>query len=74
VSLGACPLTGVVTHVADVGRHNVIDLQIGETQVRAIAEGKVPPIGQSVNVDFRPDKTMVYRDGHIVSRATGDIG
>ena len=71
VSLGDGPLKGEVIHVADVGRHNVIDLRIGQSQVRAIAEGAVPPIGEAMAVAFRPDKTRIYRDGHIVSQPAG---
>ena len=72
VSLADSGIPGTVRKVADVGRHNVVDVLIGETRVAAIFDGPVPAPGEAVHLQFRRDHTRLYADGWLVSEAEGE--
>ncbi len=71
VTIGTEGLPAHISKVSDVGRHNVVDLMLGDTRIRAIVDGTVPEPGTAVNVSFRADQTRLYRDGWIASAAKG---
>lgn len=64
--------TGVpatITKVADVGRHFVIDARVGNTALKAVSEHGAPDQGATVNLNFPPEQSRVYRDGWIATEA-----
>jgi len=69
VSLSKAGIPAKVTRVTDVGRHAVVDAQIGNTGVKAIINGDLPPMGATVHLDFQQDQTRIYKDGWIASEA-----
>ncbi len=71
VSLGADGIAGTVRKVSDVGRHNVVDVLIGETRVAVITEAAAPAPGEAVHLQFRRDQTRLYSDGWLVTDAGG---
>jgi glycerol transport system ATP-binding protein len=60
-------LPAQVIKISDVGRHFVVEVQIGESRLKVIVEGTAPTQGETVNVSFIPEKTRVYRDGWIAT-------
>ncbi len=71
VSLGESGIEGVVRKAADVGRHNVIEVVVGETRISAITEGDRPEKDATVHLQFRPDQTRLYADGWLATEAGG---
>lgn len=71
ITIGPQGLAATVRKVSDIGRHNVIDLMLGGTRIRAISEGDAPDPGSQVFVSFRQDQTRLYRDGWIATTAGG---
>ena len=71
VVIGSGPLDAEITKVADVGRHNVVELRIGDSLIKAIVEGDVPDAGSQISVGFDAARTRIYRDGRIASRPEG---
>ncbi len=69
VSLAETGLPARVSKVADVGRHSVLEAMVGDTPVKAVIEGPVPPQGETVHLAFRPEQTRLYRDGWIATEA-----
>ncbi|WP_227270173.1 ABC transporter ATP-binding protein [Roseobacter weihaiensis] len=70
VSLSDAGLPAQVRKVSDVGRHAVVEAMVGNTPVKAIVEGEVPPQGDTVHLAFRTDQTRLYRDGWIATEAS----
>jgi len=64
-------LAGQVRKVSDVGRHNVVEVMLGDIQVRAIVQGQAPAQGDTVHLSFKQDQTRLYRDGWIASEQAG---
>lgn len=71
VEIGTSGLPAIVRKVSDVGRHNVVELMLGETSLKAIVESAAPNTGDSVHVSFQQHNTRLYRDGWIATRAAG---
>ncbi len=71
VSLGGDGIAGTVRKVLDVGRHNVVDVLIGDTRVAVITEDAAPAPGDTVHLQFRRDQTRLYADGWLVTDAGG---
>ncbi len=69
VGIGDTGIPAQVTKVSDVGRHYVIDAQVGDMTLKAVSEEAVPEKGASVHLAFRPEQTRVYRDGWIATEA-----
>ncbi|QGX97585.1 ABC transporter ATP-binding protein [Roseovarius faecimaris] len=67
VSLADTGLPATVRKVSDVGRHAVVEAMVGDTPVKAITSGALPPQGEAVHLAFRPDQTRAYRDGWIAT-------
>jgi len=67
ISLAAEGIPAHVVKVADVGRHFVIDAQVGGSRLKVVTEGVVPNQGEAISLRFAPDKTRVYRDGRIAT-------
>ncbi|MCV6574785.1 MAG: ABC transporter ATP-binding protein [Cohaesibacter sp.] len=64
-------LEAVVRKVSDVGRHNVVEAMIGETAISAITDDHTPNQGESIHLEFDPQKTRLYRDGWIATTRAG---
>jgi len=62
-----------VRKVSDVGRHNVVDVLIGETRVSVITQAAAPAPGDTVHLQFRRDQTRLYADGWLVTDAEGSV-
>ncbi|MFQ1699485.1 ABC transporter ATP-binding protein [Loktanella agnita] len=69
VSLGDHGLPAVVSKVSDIGRHAVVEAKVGNATVKAIVEGEAPVQGAATHLAFDPEKTRLYRDGWIATRA-----
>ncbi len=69
VGIGDTGIPAQVTKVSDVGRHYVIDAQVGDMTLKAVSEEAVPEKGASVHLAFRPEQTRVYRDRWIATEA-----
>jgi glycerol transport system ATP-binding protein len=69
VRLSDTGLPATVRKIADIGRHNVVELMLGETSVKAIIDGETPNQGDAVKVTFQQDQTRLYCDGWIASSA-----
>lgn len=67
VALSDTGIEARVSKVADVGRHSVVEVVVGDTPVKAVVEGDVPGQGEAVHLAFRPDQTRLYRDGWIAT-------
>ncbi len=70
VALADTGMSARVTRVADVGRHSVVEVRIGDHFVKARTESTPPEQGSEVHLAFEPAQTRAYRDGWIVSEAT----
>ncbi len=68
ISLGSGPLEAEIVKVADVGRHNVVELRLGNSLIKAIVENDVPATGTRVAIGFDPARTRIYRGGRIASQ------
>ena len=71
VRITAKGLPATVRKVSDIGRHNVVELMLGDTSIKAIVEGDAPNQGDVVHVSFQQDQTRLYCDGWIASSAGG---
>ena len=69
VSFANKGLPAQVTRVSDVGRHVVVEAQLGDLPVKAIVGGKPPEQGSKVHLSFDPTQTRAYRDGWIATEA-----
>ncbi|PRY26957.1 carbohydrate ABC transporter ATP-binding protein (CUT1 family) [Aliiruegeria haliotis] len=69
VSLADSGIEAVVRKVSDVGRHIVVETLIGEDRVAAIVKDNAPATGETVHLNFRPDRTRLYRDGWLATTA-----
>ncbi|SNT40612.1 ABC transporter ATP-binding protein [Tropicimonas sediminicola] len=69
VSLAESGVEAVVRKVSDVGRHIVVETQVGEDRVAAIIKENAPETGETVHLNFRPDRTRLYRDGWLATTA-----
>ena len=67
ISLGENGLDATVTRITDVGRHAVIDARVGDALVKAIVEQNIPNQGDSVQLEFQPAQTRIYKDGWLAS-------
>ncbi len=67
VSLSQSGIPAQVVKVADIGRHFVINAQVGNSVVKAITGGEAPAQGATVHLSFQPDQTRIYRDGRIAT-------
>ena len=70
VTHGQGGIEGKVRRVADVGRHNLVESLIGGNRVSAIVEGPAPEVGESIRLQFQPERTRLYADGWIASERT----
>jgi glycerol transport system ATP-binding protein len=71
VSIGGTGVPAQVIKVSDVGRHFVVEAQVGQSRLKAITEETAPEQGETVNLSFIPEKTRVYRDGWIATEVAG---
>ncbi len=71
ITISDTGLKATVRKVSDIGRHHVVDLMIGDTRLRAIAEDRVPAPGEHVHLKFQQNQTRLYRDGWIVPATAG---
>ncbi len=69
VSLSETGLKGVVRKAADIGRHNVIEVMVGDTRISAVSDTDLPQKGDTVHLQFRPDQTRLYADGWLATEA-----
>jgi glycerol transport system ATP-binding protein len=69
IEISNAGLPARVIKVADVGRHFVVEAMVGESAVKIITEHNAPEQGAEVLLDFRAEKTRVYRDGWIATEA-----
>lgn len=69
VELGGDGIPARVTRVADLGRRCVVDVVVGSTPLKAVAERSAPEPGARVHLRFPPERTRVYRDGRIATEA-----
>ena len=69
VSLSDQGLEAVVTKVADLGRHILVETRAGDAKVAAIIQGDAPTKGETVHLDFRRDQTRLYLDGWLATEA-----
>lgn len=69
VELAPQGIEGIVRSVADVGRHNVIEVIVGDTRISIVSESDLPEKGESVHLKFRQDQTRLYADGWLASEA-----
>ena len=67
VNIGAGGLPARVRKVADVGRHSVVDLMVGETLIKAVSGGDLPAQGEQVELSFTQAHTRIYRDGWLAT-------
>jgi len=71
VSLGTTGIPARVKRVTDVGRHAVVDAQIGDASVKAIVESDAPNQGDAVHLAFHQPQTRLYKDGWLASEGAG---
>ena len=71
VSLGGAGIEGVVRKSSDVGRHNVVEVMVGDTRISAVGSGELPGEGETVRLSFRQDRTRLYADGWLATEAGG---
>ncbi|MDV7145432.1 ABC transporter ATP-binding protein [Tropicimonas sp. TH_r6] len=69
VTLAESGIEAVVRKISDVGRHIVVETLIGEDRVAAIVKENAPEKGETVHLNFRPDRTRLYRDGWLATTA-----
>ncbi|MEL7280333.1 MAG: ABC transporter ATP-binding protein [Pseudomonadota bacterium] len=69
VSVAEVGIPATVTKVSDVGRHFVVEAQVGASSLKAVLEEAPPEKGSAVHLAFQPNKTRVYRDGWIATEA-----
>ena len=69
ISIAETGIPAVISKVADVGRHFVVDTVVGGTSLKAVLEHSPPEQGSAVHLQFRPDQCRVYRDGWIATEA-----
>ncbi len=67
VSISESGIPATVTKVSDVGRHIVVECQVGAHRVNAITEGEAPAKGASVHLAFAPEQTRLYLDGWVAT-------
>ena len=72
VTLGQDGIDAQVRRVSDVGRHCVIETVVGNTPVKAVTEGDAPPQGATVQLNFNPVHTRLYRDGWIATEVSNE--
>lgn len=68
VSFGQSDLRGIVKKVADVGRHKVVEVMLGDHKVAGIVEGATPEKGEDVGVIFQQHQTRLYRNGWLSTK------
>ncbi len=71
IQITAEGLPATVRKISDIGRHNVVELMLGDTSIKAVVEGDAPNQGDAVHVSFQQDQTRLYCDGWIASSAVG---
>ncbi|WP_095587246.1 ABC transporter ATP-binding protein [Actibacterium ureilyticum] len=71
VSLADSGIEAVVRKASDIGRHNVVEVMVGDTRIAAVTEGDRPAKGDTVHLQFRPDQTRLYADGWLATEARG---
>lgn len=69
VGFGSDGLPARVTRISDVGRHSIVEAQIGDIPIKAKIEGDVPEVGSEVGVTLQQNQTRAYRDGWIATEA-----
>ena len=69
VRVAEAGIPATVTKVSDVGRHFVVEAQVGASSLKAVLEEAPPEKGSAVHLAFQPEKTRVYRDGWIATEA-----
>ena len=67
VKISDTGLPATVRKVSDVGRHNVVEVMIGDTSVKAVTEGDAPTQGTAVHLQFQQNQTRLYRDGWLAT-------
>ncbi len=71
VSFGDSGLRGTVKKVSDVGRHKVVEVELGSHKIAGIVEDTAPKTGEETGVIFQKDQTRVYRDGWLATEKAG---
>ena len=69
IRIAAEGIPAVVTKVADVGRHYVVEARVGDTPVKAVLDHGAPEQGEAVHLAFRPEMTRLYQNGWIATEA-----
>ena len=70
VTLEKKGIAAQVSKISDVGRHSIIEANVGEVTIKAVGTGLMPQQGEWVKLGFRPEQTRLYRDGWIATEAT----
>ena len=71
VSIGSAGIEAKVRKAADVGRCSLVEAMVGDTKIAAVTEGPVPPKGDTVHIQLRPDQTRLYVDGWLATEVGG---
>ncbi|MFY0596751.1 MAG: ABC transporter ATP-binding protein [Cognatishimia sp.] len=67
VGLGDTGIEAHVRKVSDIGKHTVVDVEVGEHRVSAILNGAPPANGDIVHLQFKPSQTRLYADGWLAT-------
>ncbi|MCP4819480.1 MAG: ABC transporter ATP-binding protein [Shimia sp.] len=67
VSLGDAGIAATVTKVSDVGRHMVVECDVGGSRVNAIIKAPAPAKGDAVHLQFQQAQTRLYADGWLAT-------
>lgn len=67
VALGDTGIEAHVRKVSDVGKHVVVEVEVGEYRVSAILNGDAPTKGDIVHLQFKPSQTRLYADGWLAT-------
>ena len=60
-------IEAVVRKSADIGRHVVVEAEVGESSISAIIDGPAPARGETVHLDFDRAQTRLYADGWLAT-------
>lgn len=67
VALGDNGIEAVVSKVADVGRHGIVEAMSAGVKIATVVEGDMPQVGDTVHLSFQPEQTRLYNEGWLVT-------
>lgn len=68
VRIGETGIAATITKVSDLGKHKLVEAQIGEHRVHAIAQPNYAPEQSEVHLQFDPAQTRIYADGWLATQ------